>query len=192
MKKLVICMLLLATVSGLWGCASMVDRRLNKTTLSPPYKAGSKAAALHRTLHVVDLHADPLLWPRDLLVRNRTGHVDLPRLQQGHVALQVFGVVTAAPYPLRLENNADDRDLIAPLAYLQDWPSATWSSRLQRALFQAKKLSNYIGASNGALRLIKTRQDVLDLIHARNQGQTVIGAMLSLEGVHALEGNPKT
>src|ERR1044071_7519828 len=52
------------------------------------------AAALHATLDVADMHADSLLWKRDLLGRSDRGHVDLPRLIEGHYALQVFSSVT--------------------------------------------------------------------------------------------------
>ncbi len=37
--------------------------------------------------------------------------------------------------------------------------------------------------------LIRTRRDLEMLVSLRSQGQPVIGAMLSLEGLHALEGD---
>lgn len=49
--------------------------------------------ALHRKALVADLHSDtPLRMRRgfDLAVRDTTGHMDLPRLQEGGVDLQVF------------------------------------------------------------------------------------------------------
>ena len=42
-----------------------------------------RAEALHATSFVADLHADSLLFGRDLLERSDMGHVDLPRLQEG-------------------------------------------------------------------------------------------------------------
>ncbi len=53
---------------------------------SPPLS--SEAETLHRSLFVVDLHADTLLWDRDMIRRAGRGHVDLPRLIEGNVAPQ--------------------------------------------------------------------------------------------------------
>jgi membrane dipeptidase len=49
----------------------------------------------HTQLFIADMHADTLMWPsRDLLERHEFGHVDLPRLIEGNVALQAFTIVT--------------------------------------------------------------------------------------------------
>src|SRR5437868_10445401 len=80
-----------------FAVAPIVDRRMNKVVGPPLPEASPRAAALHRRLTVVDLHADPLLWPRDLDARASHGHIDVPRLLDGNVALQVFGVVTKSP-----------------------------------------------------------------------------------------------
>ncbi len=188
--KLVTPALLSGLLLNLPGCASFADRMLNDVTLIPPYEASAEAVRLHKTLTIIDLHADPLLWKRDLLTRNNRGHVDLPRMQEGNMALQVFGVVTGVPFPLSLENNEDSGDIIATLASLQDWPEETHDSRLQRALYQAHKLDNRVSASNGAMQLILNRQDLERVISKRQAGELIIGAMLSLEGAHALEGKP--
>lgn len=182
--------LFLLTIPVLTGCANLADRWINTTHLDPPYQAGPDANALHQQLQVVDLHADPLLWNRDLLQKSSYGHVDVPRLQAGNVTLQVFGAVTGVPFPLRMENNTDGWDLITLLGFFQGRPDAVQESRLQRALFQAGKLNEYINVSNGTLKLIKTRKDVTELLAERASGKKIIGAMLSLEGSHALEGDP--
>ncbi len=170
------------------GCAAMLDSMFNTTYLEPPYKTSAAAAQLHQTLTVIDLHADQLLWNRDLLTRSSRGHVDLPRLLEGNMALQVFGVVNGVPFPLRMENNTDKRDLINTLASIQGWPKETHKSRLQRALYEAAKLADRVQVSDGALMLIKSKQDLDRLIQARKRGEHTIGSMLSLEGAHALEG----
>lgn len=172
------------------GCAVFVDSSLNVTTLEPPYDVDSKVVNFHKTLTIIDLHADPLLWKRDLLSRHAIGHVDLPRLQDGNVALQVFGVVTGVPFPLSMENNEDKNDVIDILAQRQGWPEATHNSRLQRALYQAERLHDSVRRSKGMLRIIKNQSDLNALIACRQQGKPVIGGLLSLEGTHALEGNP--
>ena len=172
------------------GCATLADRLINGTYIDPPYKPDATAARLHQKLMIVDLHADPLLWNRDLLERASYGHVDVPRLQQGNVGLQTFGVVNGVPFPPKMENNEDKRDVIGLLARMQDWPQSTYDSRLQRALYQAAKLAERVRSSAGALTLISNRQDLEALVAARQRGEQTIGAMLSLEGAHALEGDP--
>ena len=172
------------------GCATLADRLINGTYIDPPYKPDAAAAHLHQKLMIVDLHADPLLWNRDLLERTSYGHVDVPRLQQGNVGLQTFGVVNGVPFPPKMENNQDRRDVIGLLARLQGWPQSTYDSRLQRALYQAAKLADRVRSSAGALTLISNRQDLEALVAARQRGEHTIGAMLSLEGAHALEGEP--
>lgn len=177
---------LLLTTSG---CATLFDSGINDTTVDPPYTVSDATRVVHDQLQIVDLHADPLLWSRDLLERHSYGHVDLPRLQEGKTALQVFGVVTGVPFPIGLENNRDHWDLITLLTQFQSLPVEVQESRLQRALFQAGKLQHSIDASRQQLMLVRTQRDLEMLVALRSQGQPVIGAMLSLEGLHALEGD---
>ncbi len=65
-----------------------------------------EARALHDRHPAIDLHADTLMWSRwfgyDLLARHRpplplnalAGHVDLPRMREGGVGAQFFGLVS--------------------------------------------------------------------------------------------------
>lgn len=172
------------------GCATCFDRFINGTRVKPPYEPDPAAAELHSRLLIIDLHADPLLWNRDLLSRSSYGHVDLPRLRDGNMGLEVFGVVTGVPFPPSLDNNRDGWDSITLLAWLQGWPREARKSRLERALYQSAKLQGRINASGGAFMLIESRRDLESLVAARSRGESVIGALLSLEGAHALEGDP--
>jgi len=72
----------------------LVDEDQNKVLKKPPYPASERALNLHQQLAIVDLHADSLLWGRDLLERGLYGQVDIPRLADGNVALQVFSMPT--------------------------------------------------------------------------------------------------
>ena len=144
--------------------------------------------ALHQKLFVADLHADSLLWNRNLMAKNNYGHVDIPRLRTGNVALQVFSVVTKTPRGLNLQSNSSSSDNITLLAIIQRWPVNTWKSIMQRAVYQAEKLHSAAINSNNRLAIIKTRKDLQDLIHARKADNEIVGALLSLEGAHALEG----
>ncbi len=169
--------------------AHLVDRLLNRRRVAPPYEVKAETAAIHDKQFIIDLHGDPLLWNRDLLIRSSRGHVDVPRLLEGNIGLQVFGVVTGVPFPIKITGNKDQGDLINLLANLQAWPENTRNSRFCRALFLADKLKRYISNSNSALRLITTKEEVNRLAAEREAGNRVIGCLLSLEGAHALEGS---
>ncbi len=138
--------------------------------------------SLHASLRVVDLHADTLLWTRDLLERSSRGHVDLPRLREGGVAVQGFSVVTKTPLRLSIERNADGFDPITLLAVAERWPARTWTSLLQRALYQSERLHDAAARSSGALVVLRTADDLARL----TPGQ--VGGVLTLEGAQALEG----
>lgn len=183
-----ILILLLGLVVLFWHLPTLVDKSLNQAVSSPPYQVGEETATLHRRLFIADLHADSLLWNRDLLERYSYGHVDLPRLKEGNVALQVFGVVTKTPWGRRWEGNTAESDQITLLAIAQAWPPRTWGSLLERAIYQAERLGELVSRSQGQLMLITHKEDLARL-RDRRQGRTQpIGALLGLEGVHALEG----
>src|SRR5262245_27410908 len=101
------------------------------------------ARALHATLDVADMHADSLLWKRDLLERSARGHVDLPRLTEGHYALQVFSSVTKSPKGQNYDANGADTDSITLLTMIDLQPVRTWTSLLQRSLWHAEKLHGF-------------------------------------------------
>ena len=153
MKRLLLGLLIATLVSllSLVLLAPMqVERLVNGVEQKAPYPASSSARQLHQRLIVADLHADTLLWSRDLLERARYGHVDVPRLIQGNVALQVFAVATKAPWGLNYDRNPSDSDMFTLLAALQRWPRATWTSLTQRPLYQAQKLRDAAVHSQGA------------------------------------------
>ncbi|SEC57348.1 dipeptidase [Bradyrhizobium erythrophlei] len=146
------------------------------------------AQALQATLDVADMHADSLLWKRDLIARSDRGHIDLPRLIEGRYALQVFSSVTKSPEGQNYDANAGDTDTITNLAIIDLQPMRTWFSLLQRSLWHAEKLHNFADKSAGRLRVITTPVDIDRLLADRKNGMTVVGGMLSIEGLHDLEG----
>ena len=125
------------------------ERRLCLTAAPPPDAASERARELHRRLLVADLHADLLLWGRDLLQRSDRGHVDVPRLIEGNVALQVFAASTKSPRHLNIERNDDRSDDIILMALAQGWPPATWRSLLARALHMASRADATARRSDG-------------------------------------------
>ncbi len=166
-----------------------VERALNRRLEHPPYAPSEVARALHARIPVADLHADSLLWGRDLLERSERGHVDVPRLQEGGFALQVFPAVTKSPVGQNYERNDASRgDMITALVAAQRWPLRTWRSLTERAIYQADRLHAFADRAPEALRVIETRQDLARLLRDREAGATVVGGVLATEGSHALEG----
>ncbi|MBL0939071.1 MAG: dipeptidase [Gemmatimonadaceae bacterium] len=147
-----------------------------------------EAQALHNRMFIADLHADELLWGRDLLTRVNRGHVDLPRLQEGHVALQVFGVVTKTPRGMNYDHNTGETDNIRLLAMAQRWPREAQTSLRARATYQAERLADAAMRSGGALTLITSRDSLAAFLARRNGDPVQVGALLGLEGLHALDG----
>ena len=167
-----------------------VARRNNPVAAPPPYTVSPAASALHASLFVADLHADSLLWGRDLLVHDTMGQVDIPRLIEGNAGLQVFAAVTRVPAGRNLQHNpADGFDMITLLAIAQRWPLRTWNSPKQRALYQAAKLQALADNSAGRLRLIRSRRDLGHYLSERAGNRTVVAGLLALEGAQVLEGD---
>jgi membrane dipeptidase len=165
---------------------SFVAARLNPVSDVELAPISSETQTLHQSLAITDLHADSLLWGRNLAELAKVGQVDIPRLRQGNVALQVFTVVTKVPAPLRLEGNSNRSDDITKLAILQRWPIPAWFSLKQRALHQANQFSTLAAA--GQLIAIKTSQDLQNYLTLRQRNPKLTAGLLGLEGAHALEG----
>jgi len=165
-----------------------VDRSMNVTLNPPPYAASEQAKSLHQNLLVADLHADMLMWNRDLLKKGEWGQVDLPRLIEGNVAIQAFTVVTKSPRGLNNESNSGDTDNISLLALAERWPIASWTNLTERALYQARRLRDASERSNGKLVILRTRQDVIDFLERRKTEREMVGGFLGIEGAHALSG----
>ncbi|HEY0459592.1 MAG TPA: dipeptidase [Pyrinomonadaceae bacterium] len=166
---------------------SMVEKSLNPVINKPPYRVSERAAALHEKLLVADMHADALLWNRDLLERSEISQVDVPKLLEGNVSLQAFTVVTKSPRGLNIERNTDETDNIFWLALAQRQPLENLSSLTKRAVYQAGKLKEYSEKSGGRLVLIKTKTDLKNFLE-RRKTEKIVGGFLGIEGAHALDG----
>ena len=166
------------------------ERRLCPNPTVGRYPANERARALHETLGVVDLHADSLLWGRDLLERGDRGHVDVPRLIEGNVALQVFAASTKSPRHLNIERNDDSSDDIILLAIGSGWPPRTWRSLLARALHMASRADAMARRSDGRLTIIRSQADLAAHLAARGPSWPVTAGLLAIEGAHALDDDP--
>ena len=193
---------LLAVALG--GCTLVADYVIepgqNSTTGQQPALLAAVPPthlALHRSLFVADLHADTLLWDRDLLEAGDHGHIDLPRMQQGGLGLQVFTLVTDTP---RETPNADpavdhciyatSRNLAALLTVLETRPPRAWFNLRARAYDQAGKLldaerrSRAPGYQGPELMVVRSAADLARLLARRTAGENVVGGVLGVEGAH--------
>ena len=164
----------------------MVERSMNKVDGEPLIEVSDEAKALHKTLTIVDLHSDTLLWNRNLLDRGTRGHMDLPRLEEGNVALQVFSSVTKTPKGQNYDANDADSDNITPLVIAQLQPTRTWNSLLERSLWHAEKLERAAAKSDGELLGIASPKDLDRLLRERSsETPKPVGALLSIEACEA-------
>jgi len=169
---------------------TILDKRKNLVVEHQPYKISPQAQALHSSLLVGDWHADSLLWMRNLSEEYDYGHLDFPRMQQGNLGLQMFTTVTKSPSGQNYElNQTDASDNITLLAMMQRWPTATWSSLAERALFQADKLHHLAAHDPDNLMLIRSRTELAEFLQRRQSNPTLIGGLLGTEGSHALDGD---
>ena len=167
-----------------------VERSMNAVAEPPPYAVSERAAALHKTLTVADLHADSLLWGRDLNAKGTRAQVDIPRLIEGNVAVQVFSVVSKTPRGLNIDNNTGDSDNITLIAIANRWPAETWTSLKARALYQARRLKEFAAASEGRLVIVETKGQLAEFLEKRKANPQMVAGILALEGAQVLEGDP--
>jgi membrane dipeptidase len=131
----------------------------------------SEATALHQACPAIDLHADTLMWSRwlgyDLHARHEPplwraafgGHVDVPRMREGGMGAQFFGLVSV-PFAKRMLGFARAIDE------------------------QIDALDEAIARRPADVRLVRTAEEIEA---CRKDG--AVGALLGIEGAHALEGN---
>lgn len=184
----VIALLMVAGIGFFGFVPGYIEASMNKIDGQPLPKVRVDAIALHKTLTIVDLHSDTLMWRRDLLERGRRGHMDLPRLQNGNVALQIFSSVSKTPKGQNYDANGDDSDNITLLALAQMQPVRTWHSLLERSLWHGQKIDRASAASRGALVKISASGTLDALLAARADRKAATGALLSIEGLQNLEG----
>ncbi len=193
MKKAlyILLVLVLAAIAGV--CLFLpgdTERRMNAVQNPPPYEASNEARALHARLLVADMHADSLLWGRDLNLRWTRGQVDVPRMIDGNVALQAFTVVSKTPRGQNIESNDDSTDNITALAVIGLWPVSAWGSLKERALYQSRRLHDFAAASNGKLTVIDGAAALEKYLARRQTEPAITAGLLGIEGAQVLEGNP--
>jgi microsomal dipeptidase-like Zn-dependent dipeptidase len=103
------------------------------------------------------------------------------------VALQVFDAVTVAPLGMNIERTATGGpDMLDALDAGQLAPGRIHRP-LARALAQAERLAGFAAASTGQLVIVRSRADLAALIERRRTEPSAVGAILGIEGAHALD-----
>lgn len=134
-----------------------------------------RARSLHHEAFVADLHADPLIWNRDLNKRSKKGHVDFPRLREAGVDLQVIGLPTLSP-PFKWA--------FGLFCWWERWPRAARKELPGRADWMIDQLERFVRESGGSVGLVG---DPLDLEHNSSRG--ILSTLLVIEGGQILEGS---
>ncbi|MFC3878863.1 dipeptidase [Algoriphagus namhaensis] len=193
MKKLFVgvAILLGIYVLATFTVPPMIEEARNPVKIPPPYEVSAEAKALYDQLDfIADLHCDALLWGRDLTNRGTRGHVDFPRMREANVAMQMFTIVSKSPSGQNMQSNsADTFDNITPLTIAKGESIANWFSLINRTLSQSQDLANFVSKEEDRAIFIKSKEDLEQLLSARKNDLKVTGAMLGIEGAHALEGN---
>ncbi len=188
----VLALVIVASVIGLFALGpKLIAKSVNSIVTVPSPSVAVEVRRLHERLFIADLHADALLWGRNLLERADYGHVDVPRLIEANVALQVFSVFTKVPRARSYARTEADSDLITWLAIIQRWPLGSWSSLTERALYQARQLADAAERSRGRLTLIRSVDDLERYLQRRDRDSNVTAGILAIEGLHAIEANPE-
>lgn len=192
LKKILLAALALVIIAVAFGrlaLPGLLERSMNVVDAHEPYAISAQAQQVHDSLFVVDLHSDSLLWDRDLGERSARGQVDLPRMREGNVAIQVFSATTKSPSGQNYESNTAGTDTITPLAIVSGWPSPTWNSLYARAQYQLDKLHALVDANKPDVIFVRRKADLEALVAARQEDRNVVGAMYLIEGAHPLEGD---
>jgi microsomal dipeptidase-like Zn-dependent dipeptidase len=175
--------------AGFFGIApGYVEGSMNVVDGKPLIAVSDEAKALHKTLTIVDLHSDSLMWDRDINERADRGHMDVPRLRDGNVALQLFSSVTKTPKDQNYDGNGADTDNITLLTVAQLQPVRTWGSLVERSLYHAQKLDRYARSNGSQLRTVIQPVHIDVVMRVRGRGKKLVGAMLTIEGLQNLEG----
>jgi membrane dipeptidase len=166
--------------------AYTIERFVNRVEPAPLPDVSARAVELHHSSAVVDLHADSLLFGRDLTRRSEVGHADLPRLREGGVWLQVFGVATSAPFGMNIDRNAPPRrlDTIA-LLFCQRAAPGCFGGPTSRFATHADRLKQLV-ERDPKLLWVRTAGDLAELQMRRARDPETLGVLLGIEGAHAL------
>ncbi len=145
----------------------LLDRLANRVVPGIDKPIAVESARFHDGCFIADLHADVCLWRRDLMRRNCRGHVDLPRLHEGNVALQFVTVPTKLVLSARLPR-LFFTDLFFWGALMSLQRPDTWFSVPARVRLQLSRLDRWVAASEGKIEMVRTRGEFITLEDRRD------------------------
>lgn len=143
---------------------------------------------LHHEIFVADLHADTLLWNRSLIERANRGHVDIPRMIEGNIALQAFSIVTQAPRNISIVKNENTNDSIFWMAVFSGWPFKSLSQLSERALYQVERLKQATRERDDFF-LITSKAELQSYLEKRRENKKITAGWLAVEGAQTLDGD---
>jgi membrane dipeptidase len=187
-RRVLLAALLAIVAFFFFGAAPLLDAIANGATGQAPPPPSARALALHQGLWVADLHADSLMWNRAPEKRHGRGRLDVPRLLEGGVALQAFTIVSKVPWGMNVSSNPDSSDMLTLLFIAQRWPPRTWTSLLERALYQCQRLHDSASRSGGVFRVIRTRSELSRYEQERRANPRLSAGFIGVEGAQVLEG----
>ncbi len=176
------------TLAFFFFLPGIIDQHMNNVYTPRSEQLDQATKKLHEQLVIADLHADTLLWNRDPSRRGQYGHVDLPRMLEANMGMQVFSAVTKTPRGLNFEQNEGTTDNITPLVIAQRWPLRTWNNLTERALYQAQRLQRLATNSQGRFVVLQSKSDLARFKERKDSGSKITSGLLAIEGMHALEG----
>lgn len=186
--KYILLVIFLISCIVFFSLPRIIDHKVNGIYPYTTDLTSYKVPDFYKNIDVSDMHADTLLWNRSLLKKSEYGHIDLPRMVKGGMALEVFSVVTKVPRGFNIEKNNSNTDYITLLAMSEVWPQKTWFHLLERALYQADQFKKYAQESEGDLRLVTNKTELKKFLEERKTNKKIVAGILSIEGSHAIEG----
>ncbi len=180
--------------------AGVTQSNINDVEPDEPLPAISpEIRAAFQTMFVADLHADTLLWRKVVLNRTDRGHVDLPRMAEGNMALQVFTMVSRTPMFSRGPCLDGDRfDILNVLNMGQRRPISAWFDPVGRVRFQIDLFHTWeadsVERAEEDLETVRLEQitsgaDLDAFVDAWEAGDRVVAGVLGIEGANALAGD---
>lgn len=168
----------------------IVDKKLNQVHHQGVGSISPQAEEVFNRLDfIADLHCDALLWKRNLNKDNDFGHVDIPKLIQGKVALQAFTIVSKVPYGINFNKNPASSDMLQLHSFAVGRNPKTWFSPKARVLAQCNELKKYAKRSQGDFRIIYTSEDLRKYLKDRAKNPKISAGFLGIEGMQGLEGD---
>ncbi len=179
---IIVTFILCLTILGLYFAPDIFYHFKNRANRYGHVQITSEVQTIAKGIRPIDLHADLLLWNRDIQGPNFRGHLDFNRLIKSNYQMSVFSTVTKIPKNRNYFSNRDDSDILSMLMIAQRWPQSTWYSPFERALFQASKLKKAVSLSTNQVYLIKNSIDILT-------NPEKLGIILATEGMNLIEGD---